>query len=102
MQLKQLQEQFVLVVDNTLKTDLNTDVQKGINALFDGTSDSAINEFKKSEAQIKETNSEYNSWIDTYMNMSINELKSVNIKNLAGVKRAAYLKVCKERKQEQN
>lgn len=38
MQLKQLQEQFVLVVDNTLKTDLNTDVQKGINALFDGTS----------------------------------------------------------------
>lgn len=55
--------QFQISIYNTLKTDLNTDVQKGINALFDGTSDSAINEFKKSEAQIKETNSEYNSLV---------------------------------------
>lgn len=87
-----------VVLDSSLKTNINDGVQKGINELFDGTRESASKEFSQAGTQIKEKNGEYNKWIDYYNNMPIDKLKSVNPQDISGVKRAAFIKVYNERK----
>lgn len=87
-----------VVLDSSLKTNINEGVQKGLNELFDGTSESASEEFKQAGTQIKEKNEEYNRWINYYNNMPFDKLKSVNPQDLFGVKRAAFIKVYNDRK----
>lgn len=87
-----------LVVDETMKTNLNDSVQKGINELFDGSSENAKEAFSETGVQMQEKSDEYKQWIDYYTDMPFDRLENIDPRNLSGMKRAAFIKVYKDRK----